>query len=224
MFTGLVAELGSVERLAEGEDTCRLSVRARKVLDGLKIGDSVAVNGVCLTVTDLRSNGFTADVMPETVRRTTMHTLRPGDRVNLELALRPADGLDGHIVQGHVEGVGTVAKIRPEGNALVYTIAAPAELTPYIVEKGSVTVDGVSLTVTQAGDTEFGVSLIPHTAAQTTLGFKKPGDTVNLETDILARYIERFLSRRFGGPDGQGEGGSRREDGLTMDFLRQNGF
>ncbi|HCJ91240.1 MAG TPA: riboflavin synthase [Acidaminococcaceae bacterium] len=224
MFTGLVAELGSVERLAEGEDTCRLSVRARKVLDGLKIGDSVAVNGVCLTVTDLRSNGFTADVMPETVRRTTMHGLRPGDRVNLERALRLADGLDGHIVQGHVEGVGMVTKVRPEGNALVYTIAAPAELTPYIVEKGSVTVDGVSLTVIQAGDTEFGVSLIPHTAAQTTLGYKKPGDTVNLETDILARYIGRFLSRRFGSPVGTAEDGSRKDDGLTMDFLRRNGF
>ena len=224
MFTGLVAELGSVERLAEGEDTCRLSVRARKVLGGLKVGDSVAVNGVCLTVTDLRSNGFTADVMPETVRRTTMHGLRPGDRGNLERALRLADGLDGHIVQGHVEGVGTVTKVRPEGNALVYTIAAPAELTPYIVEKGSVTVDGVSLTVIQAGDTEFGVSLIPHTAAQTTLGYKKPGDTVNLETDILARYIGRFLSRRFGSPVGTAEDGSRKDDGLTMDFLRRNGF
>ena len=224
MFTGLVAELGSVERLAEGEDTCRLSVRARKVLGGLKVGDSVAVNGVCLTVTDLRSNGFTADVTPEAVRRTTMHGLRPGDRVNLERALRLADGLDGHIVQGHVEGVGTVTKVRPEGNALVYTIAAPAELTPYIVEKGSVTVDGVSLTVIQAGDTEFGVSLIPHTAAQTTLGYKKPGDTVNLETDILARYIGRFLSRRFGSPVGTAEDGSRKDDGLTMDFLRRNGF
>lgn len=224
MFTGLVAELGSVERLAEGKDTCRLSVRARKVLGGLKVGDSVAVNGVCLTVTDLRSNGFTADVMPETVRRTTMHGLRPGDRVNLERALRLADGLDGHIVQGHVEGVGTVTKVCPEGNALVYTIAAPAELTPYIVEKGSVTVDGVSLTVIQAGDTEFGVSLIPHTAAQTTLGYKKPGDTVNLETDILARYIGRFLSRRFGSPVGTAEDGSRKDDGLTMDFLRRNGF
>ena len=224
MFTGLVAELGSVERLAEGEGTCCLSVRARKVLGGLKVGDSVAVNGVCLTVTDLRSNGFTADVMPETVGRTTMHGLRPGDRVNLERALRLADGLDGHIVQGHVEGVGTVTKVRPEGNALVYTIAAPAELTPYIVEKGSVTVDGVSLTVIQAGDTEFGVSLIPHTAAQTTLGYKKPGDTVNLETDILARYIGRFLSRRFGSPVGTAEDGSRKDDGLTMDFLRRNGF
>ena len=213
-----------MERLAEGEDTCRLSVRARKVLGGLKVGDSVAVNGVCLTVTDLRSNGFTADVMPETVRRTTMHGLRPGDRVNLERALRLADGLDGHIVQGHVEGVGTVTKVRPEGNALVYTIAAPAELTPYIVEKGSVTVDGVSLTVIQAGDTEFGVSLIPHTAAQTTLGYKKPGDTVNLETDILARYIGRFLSRRFASPVGTAEDGSRKDDGLTMDFLRRNGF
>ena len=232
MFTGLVAEMGTVERLREGTDLCKLSLRARQVLEGLQIGDSVAVNGVCLTVTERKSNGFTADVMPETVRRTTLHELRPGDRVNLERALRPSDRLDGHIVQGHVEGVGTIVRIRPEGNALVYGIDAPAALLPYIVPKGSIAVDGISLTVTEVGPSSFGVSLIPHTAAQTTLGLKKPGDRVNLETDILARYIERFLAQRFGaaaGPDGTGTPGTGAAQagdagGLTLDLLRQNGF
>ncbi|XOQ52913.1 MAG: Riboflavin synthase [Succiniclasticum sp.] len=232
MFTGLVAEMGTVERLREGTDLCKLSLRARQVLEGLQIGDSVAVNGVCLTVTERKSNGFTADVMPETVRRTTLHELRPGDRVNLERALRPSDRLDGHIVQGHVEGVGTIVRIRPEGNALVYGIDAPAALLPYIVPKGSIAVDGISLTVTEVGPSSFGVSLIPHTAAQTTLGLKKPGDRVNLETDILARYIERFLAQRFGaaaGPDGTGTAGTGAAQagdagGLTLDLLRQNGF
>jgi riboflavin synthase len=232
MFTGLVAEMGTVERLREGTDLCKLSLRARQVLEGLQIGDSVAVNGVCLTVTERKSNGFTADVMPETVRRTTLHELRPGDRVNLERALRPSDRLDGHIVQGHVEGVGTIVRIRPEGNALVYGIDAPAALLPYIVPKGSIAVDGVSLTVTEVGPSSFGVSLIPHTAAQTTLGWKKPGDRVNLETDILARYIERFLAQRFAaaaGPGGSGTTGTSAAPagdagGLTLDLLRQNGF
>lgn len=234
MFTGLVEEMGAVERLREGTDLCKLSLRARQVLEGLRIGDSVAVNGVCLTVTERNSDGFTADVMPETVRRTTLRALRPGDRVNLERALRPSDRLDGHIVQGHVEGVGTIARIRPEGNALVYGITAPVELLPYIVPKGSIAVDGISLTVTEVGPSSFGVSLIPHTAARTTLGFRKPGDRVNLETDILARYLERFLAGRFGaaaGMDSPGAGNTGRgnpqadgEGDLTLGLLQQNGF
>ena len=137
MFTGLIAALGTVERLAEGSTSCRLTVRAPRLLSGVKIGDSIAVNGVCLTVVHLRGDTFTADVMPETVRRTTLHLLQPGDRVNLEKALRPVDGLDGHIVQGHVEGVGVIQQIVPEGNARVYRIKAPGELLRYIVEKGS---------------------------------------------------------------------------------------
>ena len=230
MFTGLIAELGTVERMAEGSAICQLTVRARKVLPGVKIGDSIAVNGVCLTVVHLRGDTFTADVMPETVRRTTLHQLQPGDKVNLEKALRPSDGLDGHIVQGHVEGVGTIQQIVPEGNALVYRIQTPRELLSYIVEKGSIAVDGISLTVTEADGMGFGVSLIPHTAKMTTLGYKSVGDTVNLETDILARYVEKMLGfhkgekggieRQTAGADGKPPLDSE----LTEEFLLKHGF
>lgn len=230
MFTGLIASLGTVERLAEGSTSCRLTVRAPQLLSGVKIGDSIAVNGVCLTVVHLRGDTFTADVMPETVRRTTLHLLQPGDRVNLEKALRPTDGLDGHIVQGHVEGVGTIQQIISEGNARVYRIQAPGELLRYIVEKGSIAVDGISLTVTETDDSGFGVSLIPHTAKMTTLGYKSAGDAVNLETDILARYVEKML-----GIDKKGNGFAGRlkpgaaennnsEPELTEAFLLRHGF
>ena len=230
MFTGLIAALGTVERLAEGSTSCRLTVRAPQLLSGVKIGDSIAVNGVCLTVVHLRGDTFTADVMPETVRRTTLHLLQSGDRVNLEKALRPTDGLDGHIVQGHVEGVGTIQQIIPEGNARVYRIQAPGELLRYIVEKGSIAVDGISLTVTETDDSGFGVSLIPHTAKMTTLGYKSAGDAVNLETDILARYVEKML-----GMDKKGKGFAGRhqpgaaentnpEPELTEEFLLKHGF
>lgn len=229
MFTGLIAELGTVERLAEGSTSCQLTVRAQKILPGVKIGDSIAVNGVCLTVVHLQGNRFTADVMPETVRRTTLRQLQPGDRVNLEKALRPTDGLDGHIVQGHVEGVGTIREIAPEGNALAYHIETPKELLRYIVEKGSVAIDGISLTVTETDDTGFSVSLIPHTAKMTTLGYKSVGDSVNLETDILARYVEKMLGLQKTA-DGLADSrrteiaGENSEDGLTEAFLRQHGF
>ena len=230
MFTGLIASLGTVERLAEGSTSCRLTVRAPQLLSGVKIGDSIAVNGVCLTVVHLRGDTFTADVMPETVRRTTLHLLQPGDRVNLEKALRPTDGLDGHIVQGHVEGVGTIQQIIPEGNARVYRIQAPGELLRYIVEKGSIAVDGISLTVTETDDSGFSVSLIPHTAKMTTLGYRSAGDAVNLETDILARYVEKML-----GMDKKGNGFAGRhkpgtaenknsEPELTEAFLLRHGF
>ena len=230
MFTGLIAALGTVERLAEGSTSCRLTVRAPQLLSGVKIGDSIAVNGVCLTVVHLRGDTFTADVMPETVRRTTLHLLQSGDRVNLEKALRPTDGLDGHIVQGHVEGVGTIQQILSEGNARVYRIQAPGELLRYIVEKGSIAVDGISLTVTETDDSGFGVSLIPHTAKMTTLGYKSAGDAVNLETDILARYVEKML-----GMDKKGNGFAGRhksdaaenknsEPELTEAFLLRHGF
>ena len=230
MFTGLIAALGTVERLAEGSTNCRLTVRAPQLLSGVKTGDSIAVNGVCLTVVHLRGDSFTADVMPETVRRTTLHLLQPGDRVNLEKALRPTDGLDGHIVQGHVEGVGTIQQIIPEGNARVYRIQAPGELLRYIVVKGSVAVDGISLTVTETDDSGFGISLIPHTAKMTTLGYKSAGDAVNLETDILARYVEKML-----GMEKKGNGVSDRhkpcaaenensEPELTEEFLMKHGL
>ena len=230
MFTGLIATLGTVERLAEGSTSCRLTVRAPQLLSGVKIGDSIAVNGVCLTVVHLRGDTFTADVMPETVRRTTLHLLQPGDRVNLEKALRPTDGLDGHIVQGHVEGVGTIQQIISEGNARVYRIQAPGELLRYIVEKGSIAVDGISLTVTETDDSGFGVSLIPHTAKMTTLGYKSAGDAVNLETDILARYVEKMLEmdKKGNGFAGRHKPGTAEnnnsEPELTEAFLLRHGF
>ena len=230
MFTGLIEALGTVERLAEGSTSCRLTVRAPQLLSGVKIGDSIAVNGVCLTVVHLRGDTFTADVMPETVRRTTLHLLQPGDRVNLEKALRPTDGLDGHIVQGHVEGVGTIQQIISEGNARVYRIQAPGELLRYIVEKGSIAVDGISLTVTETDDSGFGVSLIPHTAKMTTLGYKSAGDAVNLETDILARYVEKMLGidKKGNGFAGRHKPGTAEnknsEPELTEAFLLRHGF
>ena len=242
MFTGLIAELGTVERMAEGSTSCQLTVRAQKILPGVKVGDSIAVNGVCLTVVHLQGNRFTADVMPETVRRTTLHQLQPGDKVNLEKALRPVDGLDGHIVQGHVEGVGCIQQIVPEGNALVYRIEAPHELLRYIVEKGSIAVDGISLTVTETDDAGFGVSLIPHTAKMTTLGYKHAGDKVNLETDILARYVEKMLGLnkdssvifdshrteitgdRYLNERNASVTGINADDELTEAFLRKHGF
>ena len=217
MFTGLVAELGTVQRLARQGSSYHLTVGAKKVLTNLKIGDSVAVNGACLTVVRMDEGGFTADVMPETVRLTNLGSLQPGSKVNLERTLRLCDGLDGHIVSGHVEGLGTISEQRPEGIAVVVTIATPPELLKYIIKKGSIAIDGISLTVTEVTDTSFSVSLIPHTAKETTLGFKKVGDSVNLETDILGKYVERMLTWNK-----QTQAG--KADTLNMQTLLENGF
>ena len=217
MFTGLVAELGTVQRLARQGSSYHLTVGAKKVLQNLKIGDSVAVNGACLTVVRMDEGGFTADVMPETVRLTNIGSLQPGSKVNLERTLRLCDGLDGHIVSGHVEGLGTISEQRPEGIAVVVTIDTPPELLKYIIKKGSIAIDGISLTVTEVTDTSFSVSLIPHTAKETTLGFKKVGDNVNLETDILGKYVERMLTWNK-----QTQAG--KADTLNMQTLLENGF
>ncbi len=192
MFTGLITEMGSVENLARQGESYHLTVKARAA-ENLKIGDSIAVNGACLTVVATGGGNFTADVMPETVRHTNLGGLNTGDRVNLEHTLKLGGGLDGHIVTGHVEGVGTISARKPDGIANVVTVSAAPELLRYIVERGSIAVDGVSLTVTRVTETGFSVSLIPHTSKETTLGFKGPGDKVNLETDILAKYVEKML-------------------------------
>ncbi len=215
MFTGLVAELGTVEKLAQQGESYHLTLAARKVLQNLKIGDSVAVNGVCLTVVQMDDAGFTADVMPETVRLTNIGSLHAGDRVNLERTLRLCDGLDGHIVSGHVEGLGVIASRRADGIAMVVTITTPPELLRYIIKKGSIAIDGISLTVTQVTDTSFSVSLIPHTAKETTLGFKDVGDSVNLETDIIGKYVERMLGLA-----------DKKQSGALLDknILLENGF
>ncbi len=215
MFTGLIAELGVVQGLARQGESYHLTVGASRVMDGLRVGDSVAVNGACLTVVRLDAAAFTADVMPETVRLTNIGGLRVGDRVNLERTLRLCDGLDGHIVSGHVEGQGLIVSRRPEGIAMLITISAPPGLLKYIIKKGSVAIDGISLTVTRTTDRDFSVSLIPHTAKETTLGFKDVGDAVNLETDIIGRYVERMLAW-----------GQRQDAAAPLDknTLLENGF
>lgn len=215
MFTGIVEELGTIRAVRRGAASAVLSIGAAEVLSDLKIGDSVAVNGVCLTVTSLDDGGFTADVMHETLGRTSLGALAPGGRVNLERAM-PANGrFGGHIVSGHIDGTGKVASVRPDDNALWYTIYAAPELLRYIVEKGSVTIDGISLTVAAVDEVSFSVSLIPHTAAVTTLGKKRAGDTVNLETDIIGKYVEKLLH-----PAPEPE----RQGGISLEFLAENGF
>ncbi len=188
MFTGLVQQLGTLTSLEGG----RLAVTAT-LSDELSVGDSVAVNGACLTATSVTPGAFTADVMEETLRRTALGALRPGDPVNLELPLRAADRLGGHFVQGHVDGVGTVAAVHDEGFSRLVEIEAEAGLMRYVVEKGSIAVDGVSLTVASLAEGTFGVSLIPETLERTTLGRASPGDSVNLEVDVLAKYVERLM-------------------------------
>lgn len=215
MFTGLVAELGTVQRLDRQGESYHLTVSAVKVMQNLKIGDSVAVNGACLTVVDMHDSVFTADVMPETVRLTNIGSLHAGDKVNLERTLRLCDGLDGHIVSGHVEGLGTIISRHPEGIANVVEIAAEARLLRYILPKGSIAIDGISLTVTAVTESSFSVAIIPHTAKETTLGFKGVGDKVNLETDIIGKYVERLLNTGAYG---------KSEKQLDKNILLENGF
>lgn len=215
MFTGLIAELGTVKALSRQGESYHLTVAAHKVMHNLCIGDSVAVNGVCLTAVHKDNDSFTVDVMPETVRLTNIGMLQSGDKVNLERTLRLCDGLDGHIVTGHVEGLGTIKSRVPEGIAVIVTIQTEAKLMRYILPKGSIAIDGISLTVVAVTDDAFSVSLIPHTAAETTLGFKAAGDKVNLETDIIGKYVERMLV------------GSKQEDSkpeLSKNILFENGF
>lgn len=196
MFTGIVEELGTCTGVESGAESARLSITGPVVSADLRPGDSVAVNGVCLTATSISDSTFTADVMAETLERTTLGQLRPGDPVNLERPLTLADRLGGHLVQGHVDGVGTVAWVRPGEGYTRIGISAPAGLARYLVAKGSVAVDGVSLTVVAPGEEGFEVSLIPTTLATTTLGGLAVGDGVNLEADVIAKYVERLMEGR----------------------------
>jgi riboflavin synthase len=193
MFTGIVEELGTIAAVEDQGDAIRLSVRATTVLEDVGLGDSIAVNGCCLTVTTVDGDTWTADVMQETLDKTSLYGVRPGDRVNLERAVTADKRLGGHIVQGHVDGVGEVVRRTPSEHWEVVEISLPTALSRYLVDKGSITVDGVSLTVVEAGDDRFTVSLIPETLARTTLGTRQPGDRVNLEVDVLAKYVERLL-------------------------------
>jgi riboflavin synthase len=191
MFTGIVEEVGEVVETAG----TGLRIRARTVLDDARLGDSICINGTCLTVTTIEAETFTVDTVPETLRRTNLGVLRPGDPVNLERALPAGGRMGGHFVQGHVEGTGRIATIEPEQEALLIRIEAPPAVMRYVVEKGFVTVDGISLTVVARDDTGFVITVIPFTQAHTNLRVRRVGDTVNLETDILAKYVEQLANR-----------------------------
>jgi riboflavin synthase len=200
VFTGIVEELGEITAVENLGDSCRFRVRGPVVTEGAKHGDSIAVNGVCLTVVEYEADWFTADVMAETLNRSSLGAIAVGSRVNLERPMAVGARLGGHIVQGHVDGTGQVLERKPSENWEIIKISLPADLTRYVVEKGSITVDGISLTVVDAGPDYFTISLIPTTLALTTLGIKQPGDPVNLEVDVVAKYVERLLA------SGQGAG------------------
>lgn len=196
MFTGIIEEIGSVKRVSVGGKSGSIEIAAKKVLEGTKVGDSIAVNGVCLTVTSLGSSSFTADVMAETLRRSSLGSLSLGNGVNLERAMAADGRFGGHLVSGHIDGTGTISKMQKEENAVWVHIQANSEILNLIVEKGSIAIDGISLTVAGVSDSEFSVSVIPHTAKETTLLSKKAGDTVNLENDIIGKYVQKLLGGR----------------------------
>ncbi|MER5303914.1 riboflavin synthase [Streptomyces lasiicapitis] len=202
MFTGIVEELGEVTAVENLDDASRFRLRGPVVTEGAKHGDSIAVNGVCLTVVEHEGDEFTADVMAETLDRSSLGALVPGSKVNLERPTAVGDRLGGHIVQGHVDGTGTIVDRKPSENWEIVKVSLPDGLARYVVEKGSITVDGVSLTVVDAGPDYFTISLIPTTLALTTLGIKQPGDPVNLEVDVIAKYVERLLGARAEAPAG----------------------
>ncbi|MCW2807366.1 MAG: riboflavin synthase [Marmoricola sp.] len=195
MFTGIVEELGTVESLEDQGDAIRLTLRGPLVTGDADLGDSISVNGCCLTVATRGEGTFTADVMRETLAKTSLGALEPGTRVNLERAVTPTTRLGGHIVQGHVDGTGTVVRRTPSEHWELVEISLPADLERYLVAKGSITVDGISLTLVEVGADRFTVSLIPETLARTTLGFKQPGDVVNLEVDVIAKYVEKMVNK-----------------------------
>ena len=213
MFTGIIEEVGTVKAVQHSGSTSFIRIEAKKILEDIHLGDSIAVNGVCLTVTHFDSTTFQADVMNETLSRSSLGSLRNGSPVNLERAMAAGGRFGGHIVSGHIDGTGTVSDIRNDGIAVWYTISAKPEILRYIVEKGSIAIDGISLTVAKVTDNSFSVSIIPHTASVTILGTKKTGDIVNLENDIVGKYVEKLMKPA-----------DSPQSGLNMEMLAKNGF
>ena len=220
MFTGIVEELGEILGRQHYKDSIALLIRGIRIMEDIKEGDSIAVNGVCLTVAKISSAAFYADVMPETLRKTNLHELKAGEKVNLERALPMGGRLGGHFVSGHIDGTGVIISEKREGNAQIKLISAGNQVTRYVVEKGSIAIDGVSLTVVSVDKDNFSVSLIPHTAKLTTLGHKKPGDRVNLEADMLGKYVEKLLLQR----DSSSIEDNLKKDGITSNLLKKHGF
>ena len=214
MFTGIIEEIGTVSSVKQSGSSSFIEIQAKKVLEDVHIGDSIAVNGVCLTVTHFGGGVFRADVMNETLSRSSLGQLTSGSPVNLERAMAANGRFGGHIVSGHIDGTGTVTDIKNDGIAVWYTVSAAPELLHYIVEKGSIAIDGISLTVAKVTETSFSVSIIPHTAAQTILGSRKVGDIVNLENDIIGKYVEKLMKPAE----------SPKTGGITMEFLMKNGY
>lgn len=221
MFTGIIESLGNIRMIrSSGSGGKRFAIEAGINLAGTGIGESIAVNGACLTVVEIEGNRFEVDVSPETLEKTTLVNARSGERVNIERALRLSDRLDGHLVSGHIDGVGTIKGKRNAGNALIITFNIPVSISRYIIKKGSVAVDGVSLTVNNCDEGWFDVSIIPHTAKLTTIGMKREGDFVNIETDMIGRYVERFVGL-LRSDDDKKKGA---KSSIDMDFLAKSGY
>lgn len=216
MFTGIIEEVGEVKSLKIGSESSKLTIKAHKVLEKTLIGDSIATNGVCLTVTNINGNTFEADVMEETFRRSNLGNLKVGSKVNLERALTLEKRLGGHIVSGHIDGCGKVLSLIKEKNAVWVTIGADKKILKYIIEKGSIAIDGISLTVAYVDEEVFKVSIIPHTGEETTLLTKTVGESVNLECDMIGKYVEKLLG--FNNKE------EKKESSITEEFLRKNGF
>ena len=212
MFTGIIEELGMVKSIKRNTDKQRITLSCQKILEDIHLGDSIAVNGVCLTVVDFDKTTFSADVMNETFSRSSLGALSSGSLVDLERAMSSQGRFGGHVVSGHIDGTGTIRNIRKDGNAIWFEISADEKLLNYIVEKGSIAIDGISLTVADISKNSFQVSIIPHTLKSTVLGFKKRGDIVNLENDIIGKYVKKFIDK------------SQENKGLTREFLLSNGF
>ena len=216
MFTGIIEEVGVIKNIKMGAKSAVITIQANTVMEDIHLGDSIAMNGVCLTVTSFDKNSYSVDVMHATLRRTNLGALKGGSRVNLERAMAADGRFGGHIVAGHVDGTGVITSMKQDDNAVWIDIETDASVLKYIVEKGSITIDGISLTVAQVDSRSFAVSVIPHTGMHTTLLEKKPGDSVNLETDMIGKYVEKLL--------GYQEQEQKPKSNITMEFLMENGF
>lgn len=220
MFTGLIEEIGHVQHVTSKGEAMVLNIRARKVLEQVKLGDSIAVNGVCLTVTSFNGSSFSADVMPETYRRSSLSSLKTGSTVNLERAMQLGARLGGHIVQGHVDGLAVIAATYKDANAVVYELELlNKEQLRYIIPKGSIAIDGISLTVVKVQDSIVSVSIIPHTLAETALQYRRQGDLINIECDMIGKYVEHLLSFQTGKTEKP-----EKQSNLTAAFLQEHGF